>query len=95
MKITIESGQADWTIEGFDFTAHRWLKNKDTAIIDTLWKVIRDNSETNFSNLSSLLREAYQNKIVRSKADLNYDENRFEVIRKGVFPSIMIYKKGE
>lgn len=89
----MESGQADWTIEGYDFTAHRWLKSKDTAIIDILWKVIKDNSETNFTNLSSLLREAYKNKTVRSKVNLSYDENRFEVIRKGVFPSIMIYKK--
>lgn len=94
MIIEYTRGDADKEIKGFDFTAYRWTKPKDTIIIHDLWDVIGKNSEENFDEIYRLLTVYSKLITVKSKASISKDENRIEITNKSVvFPNILILKK--
>ncbi len=103
MIITYERGQADKNIDAVYFTAHRWTSNKDTLVLDLLWREIQDNSELEFRELFWFLNDVYKNRKCKSRcdihADINFDvetrakQRYIEIITKGVFPKIMIWEK--
>lgn len=92
MIITYERGCADTTKIGENWKALRWVKHNDSLIIYSLWKVILANLDKEFSEICELIKEGYKNKTVKSRVDIYYENGKLEIIRKGVFPNIMIIK---
>ena len=94
MIIEYTRGNADKEIKGFDFTAYRWTKHKDTLIIHNLWEIIVKNSDEDFDVLYNLLKFYQRNTTVKSKVDIYKDKDRIEITNKSIiFPNILIIKK--
>ena len=96
MIIEYTTNPADFTKEFEHFIAYRWWKRTDTRIIDILWyDIITDNPKATFDEIVAAIKEAYKHKTVKSS--VRFEEwpgsNKFEIIRKGVFPAILIWKK--
>ena len=90
MIITYERDNPNMGIEGKSWKAHRWTKNNDTLIIDSLWDSIKGNNHLNFVEICEVVKFKYKNSKLRSRVSISVDRGVLEIIRKGVFPSILI-----
>jgi len=63
---------------------------KDSLIISQLLNVVKQNLNTPFEDLYSLLKESYKNKTVRSSCSIYQTTNRIEIINRGIFPRFYI-----
>lgn len=66
---------------------------KDSAIIYRLYSVAVNNEKLSFDDLYERLREEYRNKTFKSRCEITKDNDRIEVIVKGVFPRFYIQKE--
>lgn len=92
MIITYTQGRPDVITKGKDWEANRWRKSTDMDIVKILWQTIVANRELDFNQITELIKNTYKNKTVRSKISINYEEAQIEIIKKGIFPNIIIQK---
>jgi hypothetical protein len=87
------SGEFDCNNKGSNWTAYHCVDLKDSAIIHQLLNIVCTNRDVEFDTLYEKLKEHYKNKTVKSRCDIIKDEQRIEVIVKGVFPRFYIQKQ--
>lgn len=98
MIITYNGGQADKEVLAEGFTALRWTKQTDSVILDMLWKFIKDNQDLSYPALVAGLKQVYKGNTTRGRLSFSEgqasidgeDRNYFEIIRRGVLPSVII-----
>jgi len=95
MKIEITQGRADQIKDYDHFEAHRWRKSNDTLILDNLWydTILDYGKYATYEQMVDEIKSAYKNKTVKSTVSFYESDGRFEIIKKGVFPSIVLWKK--
>lgn len=93
MIITYTQGRPTNVVLGKGWEARRWRKNTDTEVLAILWQtIIAAQKEKEFKELIELIKETYKNKTVRSRVEIYYENDYIEIIKRGVFPSILILK---
>ena len=95
MVITYTRGSAHTEYKGKDWVAYSWIDIvKDTLICWELKNVVENNTDLTFDELYELLKNTYKNKKVKSSCDILLDKSTMtiDLIRKGVFPFILIKK---
>lgn len=95
MVITYTRDSAHTEYKGKDWVAYSWIDIiKDTLICWELKKVVENNTDVTFDELYDLLKTTYKNKKVKSSCDILLDTSNgcIDLIRKGVFPFILIKK---
>ena len=76
-----------------NFILYRWRKSSHTQILYILENVVEGNTDSTFDDLAEKIKTAYKERTVKSKVEIYTGEkNRIEIIRKGIFPSIIICK---
>lgn len=91
--IIYDSGAPNASILGNGWEAHRWLRTRDTQIVEILWDTVRENTRLTLRQLEEKIKEAYKNKKVRSDISIYSSGDYIEAIQKGVMPNIFVEKK--
>ena len=92
MIITYTSGARTGVVLGNGWEASRWHKHSDSLIIDQLWNTIHNNKHLDFRKVQKAVNYHYKNKTVRSRAFFELNGDTFDIVVKGVFPKIRIFK---
>lgn len=90
--ITYTSDHWDTMFSGQNWKGYRWRKKKDTIIVDQIWNFINNNRNIEYNQLCELIKTFHKYKNAKSSVTIYHTEKKLEIIRKGVFPNIVINK---
>ncbi len=85
-------GKFNCNNQGKNWAAYHCVDLKDIHIIHKLLNIVVVNKDVDFDTLYEKMEEHYKSKTVKSRCYIMKDEQRIEVIVKGVFPKFYIEK---